>query len=65
MFLRVKTTPNSPRKAVQIVHSVRDGTKVRQRILRHVGIAHDDADLARLKDLGAILMARMEVDGAP
>ncbi len=44
---------------------MRDGTKVRQRILRHVGIAHDEADLARLKDLGAILMARMEADGAP
>ena len=27
MFIRVKTTPNSPRKSVQIVENVRKGDK--------------------------------------
>jgi hypothetical protein len=36
MFVRVKTTQNSPRKSVQIVESVREGTKIKQRIVRYV-----------------------------
>jgi hypothetical protein len=39
MFVRVKTSPNSPKKAVQIVENLRDGDKVKQRIVRHVGTA--------------------------
>ena len=39
MFVRVKSTPNSPRKSVQLVESVRQGDKVKQKIVRHVGIA--------------------------
>jgi hypothetical protein len=37
MFVRVKSTPNSPRQSVQIVESVRQGDQVKQRIVRHVG----------------------------
>ena len=57
MFVRVKTTPNSPRKSVQLVEGVRVGGKVRQRIVRHVGVASNDADLARLKELGEFMKA--------
>ncbi|MGC9169087.1 MAG: hypothetical protein ACP5GK_09315 [Desulfurella sp.] len=39
MFVRVKTTPKNPRKSVQIVTSYRIGGKVKQRIVKHVGIA--------------------------
>ena len=39
MFVRIKTTPNSPRHSVQLVEGVRDGGKVRQRIVRHIGVA--------------------------
>ena len=46
MFIRIKSTPNSPRKSVQIVASVRDGNKVRQKIMRHAGVAQNDAELA-------------------
>ena len=51
MFVRVKSTPNSPRQAVQIVQSVREGDKVRQKILRHVGVAMNDAELVKLKEV--------------
>jgi len=58
MFVRVKTTPNSPRKSVQLVEGVRIEGKVRQRIVRHVGVASDEVELARLRELGEFLKAR-------
>lgn len=60
MFVRVKTTPNSPRKSVQLVESVRDGAKVKQKIVRHIGIAMDDDELRRLKDLAEVVKAKMQ-----
>ena len=52
MFIRVKTTPNSPRKSVQLVESYRDNKgKPRQKIFRHVGIAQDDHELEALKNI--------------
>ena len=65
MFVRVKTTPNSPRKAVQLVESVRDGNTVRQRIVRHIGIAMDEDELVRLNDLAEVVKAKLEADTQP
>lgn len=62
MFIRTKTTPNSPRKSVQIVESYRQGDRTRQRILRHIGIAEDDEHLRRLKDLATVTLAEMQQD---
>jgi transposase len=66
MFIRTKTTPNSPRKSVQIVESVRasDG-KVKQRIVRHVGIAMDDDEHARLIELATHIKTKIEVEQTP
>ena len=41
MFIRVKTTPNSPRKSVQIVESFRVDNKVKQKIVKHICVALD------------------------
>ena len=65
MFVRVKSTPNSPRKSVQIVQSVRHGKKVRQRIVRHVGIANSEQELPHLKHLAEILKAQMQEQNQP
>ena len=65
MFVRVKTTPNSPRKSVQLVESIRTGDKVRQKIVRHIGIAMDEDELVRLKDLAAVVKAKLEADTQP
>lgn len=51
IFVRAKTTPNSPRKAVQVVHNVRDGDRVRQTIVRHFGTAETDDEVATLRRL--------------
>lgn len=60
MFVRTKTTPNSPRKSVQIVECVREDGKVKQKIVKHVGIADDEKELSQLKDLAEYLKAELE-----
>jgi len=63
MYVRVKTTPNSPRKSVQIVESVRKGEKVSQKIVRYIGIALDDQELEQLKQLAESIKTKLESDG--
>jgi transposase len=65
MFVRVKTTPNSPRKTVQIVASERVGDKVTQRIVRYVGVAMTDDELLRMKELAEFIKAGLETEGSP
>lgn len=59
MFVRIKTTPNSPRKSVQIVENIRAGGQVKQRIVRYVGIAMDDKEEEKLCDLGVEIIAKL------
>jgi len=59
MFVRVKTTPNSPRKSVQIVESVRDGNKIKQRIVRYVGIALDEQEVGRMIELAEHIKSKI------
>lgn len=65
MFVRIKTTPNSPRKSVQIVASLRKGDKVTQKIVRYIGIAMDDAELIQLTQLAEVIKAKMEDEATP
>lgn len=59
MYLRVKTTPNSPRKSIQIVEAIRVKDKVKQKIVHHVGIALDEREEQKLKDYGLELIAKI------
>ena len=45
--------------------SVRDGNKVRQKIMRHVGVAQNDAELAQLKELAEFIKTQMEEEHQP
>ncbi len=65
MFVRVKTSPNSPKKSVQIVLSIRKGKTVSQKIVRHVGTALDDDELAKLKELAEYIKAKLESSSNP
>jgi len=65
MFIRTKHDPKSNRTRVQIVESVRTGSKVRQKILRHVGTAHHDGEIEDLKRLAGHLMERLRADRSP
>ena len=49
MFVRVKAKSNSPKKVVQIVASVRRGSAVSQKVIRHIGTAIDEEGLNQLK----------------
>ena len=62
MFVRVKTTPNSPRRSVQVVESVRSGVAVRQRIVRYMGIALDADEEAKLRVMADEFIARASAE---
>ncbi len=59
MFVRVKSTPNSPRRSVQIVESRRVGGKIIQAVVRYVGVASDDVELEDLKRLAEGMRLRL------
>jgi transposase len=65
MFIRVKTNKNSPNQTVQIVENVRIGTVVRQRIVRHVGVARNEMELSKLKDMAEYIKSNMENELQP
>ena len=65
MFVRIKTTPNSPRRSVQIVETRRTGAKVQQSIVRHVGVALDAAEEKEIVRLAHVLLARLETERSP
>ena len=61
MFLRIKSTPNNPYKAVQqIVEPVHNGDKVQQKIVRDVGTAIDEDELIKLKNLAEYIKIKLE-----
>ena len=60
MFVRVKTTPNSPRKSIQIVENARVLGKIKQKIIRYVGIAMDDREEEKLKTLALEIIAKLK-----
>ena len=66
MFVRQKKrpqhTPEAMCIAVQIVSSEREGNVVKQRVLHHVGVARDAAQLASLCEMGEAIKVVLERD---
>lgn len=62
MFIRVKTTPNSPRRSIQICENYRKDGKVKQRIVHYVGIARDDDEEQKLKDYAKELIVKITLE---
>lgn len=60
MFIRTKTTANSPRKSVQVVQNYRVGDKVKQKIVRYLGIALNDREEAELRRMGEVFIKEYE-----
>lgn len=63
MFIRVKTSKKAKYPTMQIVEGVRDGKKVRQRTVAHLGVVKDKTDGKRLKALADGIMARLRKEG--
>jgi transposase len=64
MFIRVKdkSTKEKYKKSVQIVHSFREKGKVRQKILKHIGMAKSEAHLEELKQLARSIQIELQND---
>lgn len=62
MYVRIKTTPLSPKKMVQIVESIRRDGRIVQKIVRHVGLARDEKELTGLRLLAESIKVRLEAD---
>lgn len=61
MYIRIKSTPNSPRRSVQIVEGYRDASgKVKQKIIRHLGVYHSEEEAARMVQLGEEIMTKLK-----
>jgi len=64
MFIRVTSTPNSPRKSIKIVANYREGYKVKQKIIHHLGIASDPSEIEKLKLMGECYIAQLKKEQA-
>jgi transposase len=64
MFVRIKEKPNG-KKSIQIVESYRRADKVSQKIVRHVGQAVTDYEIAEMKRLAESIIFQMEEDRQP
>ena len=62
MFIRSK--PYGTRQRVQIIENIREGDKVRQHIVRHVGVAHDEGEVAQLKQYAETLIIKIKAERA-
>jgi len=60
MFVRTKPIANSSRKRVQICECYRVGDKVKQRVIKHVGISNNDSHLEELKKLAEAIKAKIK-----
>jgi transposase len=64
MFIRVKSTPNSPRRSIQICENQRVKGKIKQKIVHYVGIAVDEREEEKLKNYAQELIAKFTVQRA-
>lgn len=61
MYLRRKKSPNSPRASLQIVEGYRNKEgKVKQKILRHVGVFADNEEEAKLVALAEEIIVKLK-----
>ena len=65
MFIRRKVSPKTKKTSIQIVESRREGKKVRQHIVRHIGSAEEPDELQALLDLAAFVKEKLEDEKNP
>jgi len=55
MFVRVKKISNTNKSKIQLVQTFRRSGKVVQKVIRHIGTAHNDIELAKLKEFAEVV----------
>ena len=63
MYIRMKTSKKAKYPTMQIVEGTREGNKVKQRTIAHLGVVKNQKDLQRLKKLADNLIQRLEKEG--
>lgn len=63
VYIRLKTSKKAKYPTLQIVEGVREGKKVRQRTIAHLGVIKGQKDLQRLNNLAKKLIQRLEKEG--
>jgi transposase len=63
MYIRMKSSKKAKYPTMQIVESFREGKKIKQRTVAHLGVVKDQKDLQRLKQLADRLLERLEKEG--
>lgn len=65
MFIRIKKTPNSPKTAVQLVESIREGKMIKQKLVRHFGYALNEPEIEALKKIAFHYKTELEEKSLP
>ena len=65
MFIRKKKSPLTQKVAIQIVEGIRTGSKVRPKIVQHVGSAQHPDDIEKLVILAKEIKSRLELELIP
>lgn len=65
MYIRIKTSSKTSKQSIQIVQTLREGKKVSQKILLHVGQASNEVEVDRLKILAGQLLDHMKTVAQP
>lgn len=63
MYIRLKRSKKAKYPTLQIVEGIREGKKVSQRTVAHLGVIKGEEDLKRLKSLAEKLILRLEREG--
>lgn len=63
MYIRLTSSKKSKHKTLQIVEGVREGKKVKQRIIASLGVIKSQKDLEKLRTLADHLIQRLEKEG--
>lgn len=63
MYIRLTSSKKSKHKTLQIVEGVREGKKVKQRIVASLGVIKSQKDLEKLRTLADHLIQRLEKEG--
>lgn len=65
MYVRLKTSKKSRNSTLQIVEGVREGKKVKQRVVASLGVVTDQNNLKKLLKLAESLVRKIEEQGFP
>jgi transposase len=63
MFIRLKKSKTSKNPTFQIVKGVREGKRVRQKVVASLGVIQNESDMKKLQGLAESLIRRLEQQG--